>query len=102
MKKEWADKWVEALRSGEFKQGRDFLKTNDDKYCCLGVLCKIVAPDFNIEKQKYLNSQVVEIAGLSNRYGERKIEYLSLAMLNDQGREFTEIADIIEKEWESL
>lgn len=29
--------WVEALRSGEYKQGRNALRTGDD-YCCLGVL----------------------------------------------------------------
>jgi len=39
-------KWIEALRSGEYKQGRESLKTtnehnNDSYYCCLGVLCDI-------------------------------------------------------------
>lgn len=31
-------KWVEALRSGEYEQGKRFLKA-DDAYCCLGVAC---------------------------------------------------------------
>lgn len=31
-------KWVTALRSGKYKQGRDFLHTRwNDTYCCLGV-----------------------------------------------------------------
>ena len=34
-------KWVSALRSGEFKQGTMQLRTLDDKYCCLGVLCAL-------------------------------------------------------------
>lgn len=35
-------KWVEALRSGEFKQGQGRLhNTENDSYCCLGVLCKL-------------------------------------------------------------
>ena len=36
--------WVEALRSGEYKQGRGALcrKTEDTfEYCCLGVACEI-------------------------------------------------------------
>lgn len=39
-------KWVDALRSGKFKQGRQALRqrTGDDgpdAYCCLGVLCEL-------------------------------------------------------------
>ena len=41
MKKEIADKWVEALRSGKYKQGKSALK-KDDSFCCLGVLCDII------------------------------------------------------------
>lgn len=32
--------WVAALRSGEYKQGIHLLK-QDDKFCCLGVLCDL-------------------------------------------------------------
>ena len=32
--------WLEALRSGEYKQGRGLLR-DGNKYCCLGVLCDI-------------------------------------------------------------
>jgi len=39
------DAWIAALRSGEFRQGRSYLKMeypNDPPaYCCLGVLCEI-------------------------------------------------------------
>lgn len=45
MKKEWADKWVKALRSGEFKQGIGGLKDKNNNYCCLGVLCAIAFPE---------------------------------------------------------
>ena len=34
-------KWIEALRSGKYKQGRLALRTRDDHFCCLGVLCDI-------------------------------------------------------------
>ena len=33
-------KWVEALRSGEYEQGRGAL-LRDGRYCCLGVLCVV-------------------------------------------------------------
>lgn len=32
---------VDALRSGEFEQGRGRLRTDDDKYCCLGVASEV-------------------------------------------------------------
>jgi len=34
-------KWIEALRSGKYKQGRLTLRTRNDCYCCLGVLCDV-------------------------------------------------------------
>lgn len=45
--KEFAEKWLKALRSGEYEQGADALKTvNEDNvcFCCLGVagdVCKL-------------------------------------------------------------
>lgn len=35
-------KWVKALRSGQFKQGIEKLKRDDDRYCCLGVVCALM------------------------------------------------------------
>ena len=35
--------WVHALRSGVYKQGKYVLRTEDNKFCCLGVLCNIHA-----------------------------------------------------------
>lgn len=40
MNAELKAKWIAALRSGEYKQGRGKLKRND-LYCCLGVLCEV-------------------------------------------------------------
>lgn len=34
-------RWVAALRSGKYKQGKGTLLAGG-KYCCLGVLCEIV------------------------------------------------------------
>jgi hypothetical protein len=37
-------RWVEALRSGEYEQGAGALR-NGDKFCCLGVLCDILTDE---------------------------------------------------------
>ena len=48
MKKEIAEKWVQALRSGEYKQGSYVLhNTSNNNYCCLGVLCDIYQKEGN-------------------------------------------------------
>jgi hypothetical protein len=40
-------KWVQALRSGEFKQGVAKLHDpQDNTFCCLGVLCKVMGAEF--------------------------------------------------------
>lgn len=45
MKKEIAELWVKALRSGEYEQARGKLRVTRDSgdafYCCLGVLCDL-------------------------------------------------------------
>lgn len=41
MDKALKTKWLEALRSGKYKQGRYGLRSEDDRFCCLGVLCDI-------------------------------------------------------------
>jgi hypothetical protein len=35
--------WVEALRSGQYKQGQTLLRNKENKFCCLGVLCNLHA-----------------------------------------------------------
>jgi hypothetical protein len=33
--------WLDALRRGEYKQGKHRLRSRWDEFCCLGVLCDI-------------------------------------------------------------
>ena len=40
MKKEVADEWIKALRSGDYNQTKESL-SDGDGFCCLGVLCDI-------------------------------------------------------------
>lgn len=37
-------KWIEALDSGEYSQGRSRLQSKEG-YCCLGVACKVLIPE---------------------------------------------------------
>jgi hypothetical protein len=48
-KKEFRKKWIEALRSGKYKQGREYLK-KDGFHCCLGVACEIYNEHFADER----------------------------------------------------
>lgn len=44
MNQEIKQKWLEALRSGRYKQGTGVLRRVKEEYCCLGVLCDVVSP----------------------------------------------------------
>jgi len=124
MKKEIADKWVAALKSGKYEQSRLRLKTSEG-YCCLGVLCDISGlgkwevDERGIDKIVYkyvkendtaetalLSSTVTDWAGMINHAGQLPIEVIGvkyLFQLNDSGKmNFNQIADIIEKHYESI
>lgn len=115
MNQEIKAKWVAALRSGEYEQGTSHLN-KDDKFCCLGVLCDIYrketgegewqptgdgyASQFKIQndwESKVTPSIVAGWAGLVLK-NPVPIEFRqSLAEMNDEGKTFAEIADIIEE-----
>jgi hypothetical protein len=113
MKKAIADKWVKALRSGDYKQSTGRLRSSDDKFCCLGVLCNIHAQTYpkHAAAQEdsslydgcsaYPPESVLNWAGLKNNEGNFG-EINSLAEMNDQGASFREISDIIENNWRKL
>lgn len=42
-------KWVKALRSGEYTQGKKALRDTENNFCCLGVLCDITKEKLNLE-----------------------------------------------------
>jgi hypothetical protein len=102
--------WLEALRSGKFKQGKEALHTESSKgiqsFCCLGVLGKICADNGLIKPPKKepvengefayryyfsdtsLDGKLFELSGLSDTLGECLVDdgidgAYSLAELND-------------------
>jgi hypothetical protein len=38
-------KWVAALLSGEYKQGKGWLRSRNEEFCCLGVLCDLASKE---------------------------------------------------------
>lgn len=98
MKKSVAINWINALRSGKYRQGKGFL-CRKGKYCCLGVLNELY-PELDLAGDHckvLLNYKRIGLFGghgwLEDAYGE------SLAGLNDTGYTFDEIADIIQIEY---
>lgn len=60
-------KWVEALRSGEYKQGKDQLR-GGDRFCCLGVACEVSGLPYNPEDGA-LGDEVRDWLGLVDMWG---------------------------------
>ncbi len=119
-------KWVSALRSGDFKQTREALglKTEDgEKYCCLGVaeflfgrvdressMGRIIFGDSDEYSEDVLTTKTMKKLGLKDHAGgwtwgsphtldKRDIGEVSaicLSQANDLGASFEEIADFIE------
>lgn len=121
MKKFVAIKWVKALRSGKYKQGRRRLKSLDNSYCCLGVLCEImgIEPELNEDLDSSgsgvsynfnghsLNvpTTVLSKSGLKDSYGNIDLPggRVSLVGLNDvRKRSFKHIAAFIERNYKKL
>ena len=48
MKPEIKQKWIDALSTATYKQGRERLR-HKDEFCCLGVLCDIYSRETGVE-----------------------------------------------------
>jgi len=100
MNTEIKDKWITALRSGQYKQGKHRLRDND-KFCCLGVLCDVVDKtkwedtEFGIG---YMGETHVMPENLAKSVNLSHIDCSFLAGLNDY-KEYTfdQIADYIQQ-----
>lgn len=84
MKKSLKDRWIKALLSGEYKQGKGRLKKGEG-YCCLGVLCEVG------------NIPYTGSSGFPGNSGLRIIVELGLASMNDEGVPFDVIAGFIKE-----
>ncbi len=103
MKKKVKDLWVAALRSGKYKQGTHRLRGHNNRYCCLGVLCEISDLPYT-GSASGLPYSIEDWAGMGSslgRFGNRDLPAL-FAMNDILGRNFNEIADVIDQHWEAL
>lgn len=100
-------KWLEALRSGKYQQGKSRLRA-DDRFCCIGVLCDVLNADawahssveigefYWRDPQGYkvfaaLLPEALETTGLSSDQQDNLID------MNDNGESFETISAHIEK-----
>jgi hypothetical protein len=103
------EKWVAALRSGDYKQGYARLKKQDAKgnlsYCCLGVLAEVAgfgfletanrSGDFPLKAFEgvyaVLPKEHLKEAGLDSAAQDKLVDF------NDGGRSFKWIAYYIDR-----
>lgn len=107
MKKRLRNKWIKALRSGDYAQTTGMLNDTYDKaYCCLGVLCIVAGEEF--DKGGYIHYKLP--SGEEDREGSAlpkclktkweitNVDEAKLVDMNDQeGCSFSAIADWIEE-----
>lgn len=108
--------WIEALRSGEYRQGKKALVNLDldgkiMNYCCLGVACDVINKNRKSQVEfigkTYLPTPATKVFGI--REDGEFIEpitlngknFESLAQMNDSGVRFKTIARIIEEQLEA-
>jgi hypothetical protein len=127
--KEVAKLWVDALTSGQYKQGKRALR-KEDQFCCLGVLCDLAekaglgsweevgdrhrfTDSDGVYSAGFLTEAVLTWAGMKSNIGWMSgipvyakkfpdLKMYSLANMNDAGFTFPEIADFIEEHYEIL
>lgn len=111
MNKSIKKKWVAALRSNAYKQGRHFLRTDDDNeqlFCCLGVLCDLHAQECGLKWEKADTERFFFYLGHSGLLPQKVANWaetpcvpiindISLAYINDDGASFAEIANLVER-----
>lgn len=116
MKYDIKQKWVAALRSGNYTQGKSCLHDIEGNFCCLGVLCDLYIKENPHSDANWVKSgntftfmddvshadfvlpmTVIGWAALSSSIPFVKGKGF-LDEINDQGIPFSEIADLIEKD----
>lgn len=94
MTKQECIEWIDALRSGEYKQGKGmlFLTVPERSYCCLGVEQKI-----HPEQCDEVDSETSLLRkALQRRYRLPYLMQHDLMCSNDRGDSFEVISDFIE------
>ncbi len=119
-RKEVFGNWLKALRSGEYEQGFGRLRSEDDEYCVLGVLCDVANPQGWVQlEEKWFYTTGDKIHTTTFAFEKMGLRYpsvegylvasypemvapnssrVSLVSLNDTSKlPFSAMADIVEK-----
>lgn len=114
MKIEIKQRWIDALRSGTYKQLMGFLRKNNC-FCATGVLCDLYAQEKQIEWELDIGhsgrmsilgvwgaapDEVLDWAGcgVEDRTIQYPLKLDAVSRKNDNGHTFEELANYIEKE----
>lgn len=92
------DRWVRALRSGEYEQTRGRLR-DATGFCCYGVACDLIDPDGWEGAGNWGFISHHNAVALPNQTVFRlavALERLNLQGDNDKGKDFSYIADKLE------
>lgn len=101
--KEQKDAWLKALRSGDYEQGKLGLCNDLGQYCCLGVACEVLGLGFDKLHTTLKGFHPTKERPFQTDYwfGEATISQMDIlqhaAKLNDDGKDFDEIADYLER-----
>lgn len=107
-------KWMVALKSGEFSQAKGQLK-DGDSYCCLGVACELYRREtsqgdweentFRLggTHEELPPHEIADYFGWNEYKGKYSLEIgdmkpSTIPVLNDEGISFTEIATAFEEQ----
>ncbi len=105
MHEQWKAKWIDALRSGKYEQGRGSLHPGD-KYCCLGVICDVIDPTgwqaldkftsimryYGVREHKYDGNEAKLTRNIREQIGLRGSDMEILIDMNDERVDFITIA----------
>lgn len=83
MNPEVKQKWIDALRSGNYEQGSEKLRTVNG-YCCLGVLCDIYAQENNTQ-WKFSGNEETNLQPMDYWYFLDQSEFLPQSVMNWAG-----------------
>ncbi len=116
LEKEFAQKWVDALKSGKYPQGEGYLENDYGQYCCLGVACRMNHPKVDLRHKFFIDAS--KDSKKNKEYITKSLERSMPALLrgvdvdqsfvqkvskmNDDGYSFDEIADWIENNVEFI
>lgn len=104
--------WVAALKSGKYIQGKGYLRSGDNKYCCLGVACDISKKttgltwrnSYEIDGSAYLREETAKHFGFNENafgfnfvpIGSNRITETLVTLNDDYDWTFEQIGNLVQ------